>query len=199
MSIIRPVIKALIFDCFGVLTTDKWKAFVDGLPPEIDKGKLRELNRQLDTGFLDRSDFSQQVFELTGSRPQEVESLLNNEVAKNLELLKLIGEKRATGMKVGLLSNVSSDWVTKVFLDQDELALFDVTLMSYEVGIAKPDPRIFEIMCSRLGANPEESVMIDDASHNCAGAESLGMKTILYTDLSSFQTEIEQLLTDSND
>ncbi len=184
----------IIFDCFGVLTTDTWRAFVDSLPPEIDVEKLRELNRQLDIGLLSHDDFKQQVFEISGAQPEEVERLLNNEVVKNDQLLSYIRDAKQVGIKIGLLSNISSDWITESFLSKDEQGLFDELILSHKVGLAKPDPKIFELACSRLGSLPEESIMIDDVERYCSVAESLGMAAVVYTDFVSFETEINKLL-----
>lgn len=57
---------------------------------------------------------------------------------------------------------------------------FDVVLISGEVGIAKPDPRIFQLAMSRLNASPGRSVFIGDSlEHDMAGARHAGMMTVL--------------------
>lgn len=57
---------------------------------------------------------------------------------------------------------------------------FDVVLISGEVGIAKPDPRIFQLAMSRLNASPGRSVFIGDSlEHDMTGARHAGMMTVL--------------------
>jgi FMN phosphatase YigB (HAD superfamily) len=65
-------------------------------------------------------------------------------------------------------------------LDYWELTpFFDVVALSCEVGCAKPDPRIFRSALERLGALPEDAVMVgDDLLADVAGALSVGMKAI---------------------
>ena len=58
---------------------------------------------------------------------------------------------------------------------------FDVVVVSYEVGLAKPDPRIFELCLSRLGAQAGEALFVDDRAENVAAAERLGLRTLLFT------------------
>ncbi len=187
------MINTIIFDCFGVLTTDLWKAFVDSLPPDADRELLRELNRQLDTGYIERPEFVRKVYELTGKFPQEVEKLLNNEITKNDALIEEIKKLKTQGYKIGMISNVSSNWIRESLLTRDEQELFDDMVFSFEVQLAKPDSRIFELACSRLDIEPADAIFIDDIERYCAVAESLGMKSIVYTDLSSFRGSILEM------
>ncbi|MCY3712084.1 MAG: HAD family hydrolase [Gemmatimonadetes bacterium] len=56
---------------------------------------------------------------------------------------------------------------------------FDAVLISGEVGIAKPDPRIFRLALSRLNAAPGQSVFVGDSvEHDIAGARNAGMMTV---------------------
>src|SRR5947209_16125494 len=96
--------RAIIFDCFGVLTTDLWKEFVRSLP-EDEREPARELNRAYDRGMLARTDFLREIKQVTGRQPHEVEKLLDDEIYKNTELLDYVRELKKD-YKVGLLSNV---------------------------------------------------------------------------------------------
>ncbi len=183
--------KAVIFDCFGVLTTDTWKQFVDDLSDDVDKPKLRELNHQLDAGLLGHAEFLDQVYTVSGSKPQMVEKLLNNEMTKNTRLLDYIKTLRERGYKIGILSNISSNWIRDSFLTMEEQKLFDNFTLSYETGTTKPDPRIFEVACEGIGVALEESIFIDDIEHYCQAAESLGMRAIVYKDNDSMISELE--------
>lgn len=188
------MIKAIVFDCFGVLTTDTWEDFLSTISDGIIVGRLRELNRQLGSGFLNMAEFLEQVSELTGQKPVEIEKLLNNEINKNNELLQYIKELRERRFKIGLLSNVSGNWVRDTFLTREEQDMFDTMVFSYEVHMVKPQPEIFELVCERLDVKATEAVMIDDALGNCDAAESIGMKAIVYDDFRSLKNTIDSLL-----
>lgn len=55
----------------------------------------------------------------------------------------------------------------------------DLIIYTHEEGIAKPDPRIYELICKRLGVQPEEMLFLDDNEQNIAAAEALGIHAIL--------------------
>jgi HAD superfamily hydrolase (TIGR01509 family) len=67
-------------------------------------------------------------------------------------------------------------------------------IFSYEVGLAKPDPRIFILACERLRVSTHEAVMIDDVEPYCMAARAEGLSAILFTDLSHLKDELTQLL-----
>jgi epoxide hydrolase-like predicted phosphatase len=190
------VIKAIIFDCFGVLTTDTWRAFVDGLPPEADAERARSLNKQYDAGLLNKQDFLQQVFEITGQKPKYVDDMLDSETIKNEKLLEYIKDLKAT-YKIGLLSNVATNWIVDYFLTDQERALFDDMVFSFIEGVTKPDERIFKLACERLSVDPTEAVMVDDIERYCQAAQSTGMKAVCYTDFSQFKADLQQILSQS--
>ena len=59
--------------------------------------------------------------------------------------------------------------------------LTDDIVYSHEVGICKPDLRIYELACDRLGVRPEEMIFLDDVEPNVAAACDLGARGILFT------------------
>jgi putative hydrolase of the HAD superfamily len=61
---------------------------------------------------------------------------------------------------------------------QDVMALFDVVIESSKVGVRKPDPAIYLMMCDALGVQPAACVYLDDLGVNCKPAAQLGMKAI---------------------
>ena len=58
--------------------------------------------------------------------------------------------------------------------------IFDVMLYSHEVCLAKPDPRIYALLCERLKLSPAEILFIDDVAENVAAARGLGMVGVLH-------------------
>ncbi len=192
------MVRAVIFDCFGVLTTDTWLAFLDSLPDDVDIEAARKLNRAHNMGLISHADFLKGLQKITGRDAQEIEELLTHEVTKNTSLLAYIGELRRRGYKIGLISNVASNWIRKSFLTLAEQALFDEMIMSYEVGFAKPDPRMFMLICERLRVGPHEAVLVDDIDRYCNAAHAEGLQTVLYKDFKQMKDELENLLPDSN-
>lgn len=73
-------------------------------------------------------------------------------------------------------------------------ALTDQVIYSHEEGIAKPDPRVYQVACARVAAQPDEVVFLDDAERNVAAARALGIHGVLYRDNAQAMSEIEALL-----
>lgn len=190
------MIKAIIFDCYGVLANDLWKEFVATLPKD-KQIKASDLNRALDRGFIEQEEFLNEIISLTGTKPKRIEEIRNPKDDKNYFLLDYI-KKLKPKYKIGLLSNVSTDWVKTDFLNNEELKLFNDILLSYEIGIAKPDPRIFQEAAKRLKVNLDECIFIDDGEQNVKVAKELGMKSLLYKDNIQCQNEINSILTNTN-
>lgn len=82
------------------------------------------------------------------------------------------------GARTALLSNSwGNDYPRELWGE-----LFDVVVISSEVGMRKPDERIFRHAVTLLGLQPEECVFIDDIDHNIRAAEAIGMQGLHHTD-----------------
>jgi putative hydrolase of the HAD superfamily len=93
--------------------------------------------------------------------------------------LPVVRALRARGIKTAVLSNCSHS--TRPIVDRLRLAEeFDEILLSFEVGVHKPDPRIYREALHRLGdVPPERAVFVDDQPAYCDGAAALGIETFL--------------------
>jgi len=80
--------------------------------------------------------------------------------------------------RTGLLSN-ASDVLPQLLGERYGLdGLFDVEVISALVGLAKPDPAIYQLALERLGTAPEATVFVDDYEPNVAAAAELGIRAI---------------------
>lgn len=86
------------------------------------------------------------------------------------------------GIALALLTNNVKEWGDhwKATIPLDEL--FPVVVDSSEVGLRKPDPRIYELTCSRLGVAPDACLFVDDNADNVAAAAALGMESVHFHD-----------------
>ena len=81
--------------------------------------------------------------------------------------------------KIGIISNAWSQLLE--LLSRWEIRdAFDVVIGSGDVGVMKPDPRIFQLALKGLGVQPEEAVFVDDFIENIDGARKLGINAILF-------------------
>lgn len=92
---------------------------------------------------------------------------------------QLIGELKRADYKLYVLSNMSREFID--FLRGfDVYELFDGEVISCEEGTVKPEPLIYEILLSRYGLEPSETLFVDDRPANLAAAERFGICTQLF-------------------
>ena len=70
----------------------------------------------------------------------------------------------------------------------------DLIIYSHEEGIAKPERRIFELTCERLGVQPAEMIFLDDVERNIAAAREFGIQAILFRETKEAIAEIRACL-----
>lgn len=188
-------IKAVIFDCYGVLTTDGWLAFRDQyLTPGSDADESAvELNRQADAGLVDEAEFISQLAELSGVERDRVEQLINHSFVRNDVLFMYIEQYLAGSYQIGLLSNAADDYTEKLFTPEQN-ALFDEKVFSYQVGQVKPHPLMYETIARRLGMLTEECVFIDDREAFVLGAHDAGMQALQYHSVQKLKQELPVVL-----
>jgi epoxide hydrolase-like predicted phosphatase len=106
-------------------------------------------------------------------------------------MLDLFRRLHSGGVPTGLLSNSwgGGDYPREMFPD-----LFDAVVISGEVGMRKPEPRIFRHAADLLGLDPQECVFIDDIQANITAAERAGFTGILHTDPAETVERVKDLL-----
>lgn len=191
------MIKAIIFDCFGVLVTEAWTAFKDQHFGHDNKllEQVNAIGKQADAGLMSHEEAVRQTAALAGVTPQEVAATMHNNVPNEL-LFEYIRELKKS-YKIGLLSNAAANWLEKMF-EPAQLAVFDGINLSFESGFVKPDKRAYENAAAKLQVAPEACILVDDREIQLEGARKAGMKTVLYQDFEQTKAELEKLLaTDS--
>jgi epoxide hydrolase-like predicted phosphatase len=188
------MIKAIIFDFFGVLVTEGFKKFRDEHFPGDDKKwqEAVDLVNLHDSGQISKDQFIQGLADISGESFDYVAQNINSNQPNRL-LVEYIRNELKLKYKIGLLSNSGDNYLSQMFGPKD-VELFDDVVLSYRFKMIKPLPEIFELAAKRLGIQPSEAIFIDDSSSHCDGAQTTGMKTILYKDFPSFKKEIEQAL-----
>ena len=96
--------------------------------------------------------------------------------------------------KVGLLSNAWDDLRQTMHQRWNIDGLFDELIISAEVKIVKPDPRIFQLAVDRLKVQPQEAVFVDDIMENVAAARTQGLIGIQYLELDQTLAELRYAL-----
>lgn len=144
-----------------------------------------EWNQHQDAG----RSFSEAVAELTAQHPryadliraydERYEECLSGPIQGTVEILKAL---RSLGFPLYGLSNWPAEKFAGVRQKHAFFELFDDIVLSGEVGITKPDPRIFLLLLERIGRPAQDCLFIDDAEANLAAARALGFRTVLFQD-----------------
>lgn len=202
----RPA-RALLIDFGGVLTVPISTAFRavaadGGLEPDqvlsvlaTHQGARRalvehEVGQLDDEGFEDA--FAAALVEAGGRvEARGLLAGLGTHLELDLPMVDLVRRIRAAGMPVALVSNsLGRDCYARVDLEE----LFDVSVISGQVGVRKPSREIYRIACDRLGVEPDECVLVDDLEHNLVGAARLGIAGILHRTAENTIPRIHEIL-----
>lgn len=194
----KQTIEAVIWDFGGVLTTSPFEAFNRyEAERDLPKDFIRSVNaREGDTNAwarFERSEVTADEFDglfraesrmlghevpgkdvlglLAGDlRPAVIEAL---KVCKQHAKVGCITNNVPTGQGASMTSNPhKAEAAGQVF------ALFDHVIESSKLGIRKPDPRIYALMCEALDVEPSACVYMDDLGINLKPARAMGMTTI---------------------
>jgi putative hydrolase of the HAD superfamily len=97
------------------------------------------------------------------------------------EMWQLAADARAAGIRTAVLSNGIREVLAQLDIERPLPAHFDVVVISFDVGCAKPDPQIYQITLDRLGVAPGDALFVDDRAENMEGARQLGIETLHFT------------------
>ena len=199
-------IRAIVFDLGGVLENDvdtgmhtKWEARL-----HLKPGELRE--RYLRTGWLvdatygklTAEEMHQKIAEVYGMDGRQVEEFmqdfwdqycgkLNHELAAYFRSLR-------PHYQTAILSNgvPGARQVEEERFHFTEMA--DLIMYSYEEKTGKPERRIFELACERLGIQPDEMIFLDNMEEIVTAARTFGIHAILFQDTAQAIAAIEACL-----
>jgi HAD superfamily hydrolase (TIGR01509 family) len=186
--------RAIIFDCFGVIFRDAFKDFVTEHRRQLlhPESYYYDLSDKSDLGNLRDQELYEELAKVTGELPFVVKSRMEDAVTSlNHGTVRIIHELKPH-FSLGLLSNISRDFLDTFLTRHDLHVLFEQTIASSEVGHLKPDREIFAAMAERIGIPFEEWLFIDDRPVNVAGAEACGIRSHQFTtagDLRRFLAE----------
>jgi len=98
-----------------------------------------------------------------------------------------------TKYKVGLISNAWSG--LRAYIEREKFAdVFDHMTISAEVGVVKPEAKIFQMALDQLQVKANEAVFIDDFAVNIEGCEKVGIKGIHFRDPDSTLRQLNKIL-----
>jgi epoxide hydrolase-like predicted phosphatase len=154
---------------------------------------MQDIIHATDHGFLTREEYYSKIAELSGKTPEAIREIESRQHERDPEMIAFT-QTFKPAYKIGMVSNIDSGSMDKLFPHPEREQLFDVFVVSGEVGITKPQPEIYELTAARLGVEPEECVMIDDLPNNVAGAQLAGMKGLVFSSRRQLEKDLKVLL-----
>jgi 2-haloacid dehalogenase len=196
-------IKAVVFDIGGVLLDWDPRHLYRQLitdPDQLDDFLGRICTRQWHLAHDLGADTEQSCRELAMQYPEHAdlimawsdrsEDMIGGVLTQTVDVL---GELRSAGVRCFVLSNMEPD---KFVLRRARYEFFDLVegcVISGLEGVAKPDQKIFDILMSRYGLTPAETVFIDDLPANVAAAVELGVVAIQFTTAAQLRSDLRDL------
>lgn len=180
--------KLIYFDVGGVLM--HFYHIRDGVAAKIgvDPEDFHTLMRSLEIGRCDGSISELEVEQRICERFNVTQpagfwaDLAWVEGFRSISEMHALAAELAKHYRVGILSNVSREIYVKgrsIPRLWPEIS-FDPLVLSFEIGLAKPDPRIFLHAIQKAGSMPEEILFIDDVAANVASAQGVGLQTFQF-------------------
>lgn len=201
---------ALIVDFGGVLTTplqDAMVRFADELGIELQdlvrvalaaySGEEDSLVTDFETGKIEEEafsiEFARRLHDVTGVEvvPERLVDRIFSGLEAEEDMFEAVLTTRRSGYKTALLSN---SWGVGLYPMHRFPEMFDVVVISGEVGMRKPDRDIFDHTVAELAVPAERCIFVDDHPGHLKTAQDLGMATVLHRDPKRSLAELSDLL-----
>ncbi len=197
------MIKAITFDLDGVYFPNGKANFIRslvGLGVSEDDAKRvflksDQMNMLYKNGKMADDEFwgwAAQEWKINKTS-QELIDLLISGYDVDHKVAEIVRRVRANGYKTLICTSnfpARINGLQKKFSFLDD---FDVAVFSYEVGVNKPDPKLFMELVRRSGVLPEEIVFADDNPDSLEGAKKVGITTFLYEGFDKFMNHLIEL------
>jgi len=197
-------IQAIVFDIGGVLEftprtgwIERWEAQLQ-LQPGGFQERLGEVWAAGSLGTISLEDVERRISKILKLDPVQVAALMQDSWHEyvgtlNVELTAYFARLRPR-YRTAIISNSfvgAREREQELYQFAD---LCDLIIYSHEVGVAKPERRIFELACAQLGVLPAEMVFLDDVEVNVEAARQLGIYAILFQNTAQAISDIEAVL-----
>lgn len=197
-------IRAMVFDIGGVLEITPelgwvavWERKLQLRPGEIDE-RLMDVWRAGSLGTMTEDDVHYHVRERLPLSSGQLEALMADLWQEYLGTLNVELAEYFRGLRprfqTAILSNSFVGAREKEQAHYQFEDLCDFIVYSHEVGMSKPDPRIYALTCERLGLPPPAVIFLDDRPDNVEAARHFGMQGIVFTDNAQAIADIEACL-----
>jgi FMN phosphatase YigB (HAD superfamily) len=101
---------------------------------------------------------------------------------------RVLGDMKSRGMRIGRISDIHYD-IRRHFVHHGLEHLVDSYTLSFEHGVQKPDPRLFQIALQTLGADAQHALMVGDNARRDGGAAAVGITTLILPPVPNFSEQ----------
>lgn len=212
-------VRAIVFDIGGILEiipgggdptvafpemVAMWETRLHMRPGELT-ARLRDMDERLksvgkdgEIGTCSEEEWQEELRLVTGMDQAQLDAFMRNfwdvYLGKpNVELTTYFSSLRPR-YQTALLSNSFSGARSREQERYHFAEMTDLIIYSHEVGIAKPDQRIFALTCERLSVQPAEMIFLDDAAPNIAAAHDFGIHAVLFQETAQAIADIQAML-----
>ena len=196
-QMIEHAIEYVIFDAMGVVypvgddTKDLLIPFVQARNPLITSKEINLLYHEASLGHIQSTDFWSRC-NISGISPEDLEyTYLSTYLKPDEAFFPVAKTLKERGLHLVMLSNDVSEW--SLFLRRkwglDDI--FDLSIISGDVGIRKPDAGIYRFALEKLKCNPEECMFIDDRVKNLIPAKELGIQVIHFDRENTLESSVQ--------
>jgi len=196
------MIKAITFDLDGVYFIKGKSNFLNSIVKlgveKKDAEKVffgDKMNKKYKLGKLRDEEFWNWAIKEWGLNisVNEVIDLMIKGYEVNNKVEEVVKKVRKNGYKTLICSNNFPARIKGLQKRFKFLNNFDIAVYSYEVGISKPDKRIFQKLVSQSGVNPQEIVFADDDIEKISGAKEVGVQAFVYEGFDKFVEKLKEL------
>jgi len=183
---------ACLVDAYGTIVDAEFGARsrelaeMAGVAADEWRDAYARLDPALGVGHLTRAEAYELLLRTCGVKPRV--SLVRDLAARDRELLLSSGyvfedtmpfleSLRSRGIAIAIVSNCG-EFTPELLTSLGVAAFADTLVLSFEVGYAKPAPRIYRLALERLGVAAESALFVDDQPVFCAGAEAVGVTAV---------------------
>lgn len=196
-------VRAVFFDLGGVIVRTEYQAPRQRLAGRLgmeyeDLEKLAfasATSRQASLGQISTEQHWETVTKRLGRPATETEAIREEFFAGDILDRDLLNFIRALRPRIftGVISNAWPD-MRDYLIKQKFDDAFDTIVISAEVGVMKPEARIYQIALEQAEASPDEAVLVDDTPANIEGCQALGMRGIHFRSPQQALAELQKLL-----
>ncbi len=194
--------QAIVFDFGGVMTKEpNRQAVVEFLCKsfELSAQEFEAVNQEkrkaAKTGKRDQDFWMEYAKEKNIFLPKEWEDSFNHvmkdAIGVNHEMYDLVLKLKEKDISIALLSNID-DRLARIIREFNLYTPFQPCLLSCEIGMEKPDPKIYEFLLQKMELPSTKIIFVDDRAENIEAAQKLGFDAILFTSQNQLQKELKK-------